>query len=602
MNVVSKYRIFPALLFITSQVILSACSMATNSSVGSQTLKNSAVASLVLKNGAVYVMDENNTTATAVAVKGDIIVFVGSDDDVEQYIGQGTEVVDLAGKMLLPGFVDGHAHPPERELLELNNLMLGSLEPNLNTYRKALKLYAEEHADEPVLTASGLQLNLFDEIGLHKSFIDEIVSDKPVLLSDTSGHGQLVNTAALTMSNISRETQDPPGGKVYKDKLGEPTGYLSDASSVLHPDLSAPPEISTEVFMRAWVAYENASLSKGITAVTNALLLTMPASVIRPLIHDHIEAGNARMRVNFLSAAVPGKTTAEDIIQELNSGQQYVSDWQMVSGVKTFLDGVPEGKSAYLLEPYAPTAGVAADYRGTPNWTSNEYNQFVAELDGAGYQVQAHAMGDASARMFVDAVEHAYTQNKTREARHTLVHANLVALADIQRMGKMDVYAAISPVWSYEDPIFGSMELKMLGQERYDLEYRLRDMIVAGVQMTGSADQPVTPDDRPLVGIETGVTRSSPYPGEQKEQKFIRNASQSISVIDMLRIYTINGAKQMFMDHLIGSLELGKKADMVILSADITKINPMDISETEVVTTIVDGKTVYQLDSIEAGL
>ena len=206
--------------------------------------------------------------------------------------------------------------------------------------------------------------------------------------------------------------------------------------------------------------------------------------------------------------------------------------------------------------------------------------------------MQAHAMGDASARLFIDGVARAAEMNGTRDARHTMIHANLITMKDIERMGNLGIYAAVSPLWSYREPVFGPMELKMLGKVRY-LEYQFKKMVELGVIMSGSADQPVTPDDRPLFGIEVGVTRSSPYPGQQGDPSFVRDPEQALSVMDMLAVYTINGAKQMHMEHLIGSLEPGKKADLVILEKDITAIDPADISETKILQTIVDGRTVY---------
>jgi predicted amidohydrolase YtcJ len=552
-------------------------------------------ATMVLKNGSVYTMDKIDSIATAIAIDGDGIMYVGDDKSVEKYIGKETEIIDLDGKMVVPGFVDGHTHPPDGQLWAMNNLMFADLEPDLGVYREALKAYAEEHADDPVLTGMGLQLNLFDDASPHKSFIDEIVNDKPVILKDGSGHGMLVNTAVLEMSGITSETEDPPGGMIYKDEFGEPTGYLSDARELLRPDLLKVPEPTPELFLQVWKMYEDESLPKGITAVNQAGLFAMYTPTMWQLLDDYAKAGKLRMRVNALFFA-GDRYTAEEVVQTLKNGQKYVSDWQMVRGVKTALDGVPEGKSSYLLEPYAPTAGSDPDYRGTLIWDEDAFKEWFAAVDAAGYQVQAHIMGDGSSRLFVDAVENAYEQNGKRDARHTIVHANLIHPSDVPRMGKLDIYAAMQPIWAYQDPLYAGLDRQMFGQERFDQEYCFRNMVEAGVHITGSADMPVTPDDRPLAGIETGVTKCSPYPGQQGDPQYVRNANQAVSVMEMLRMYTINGAKQMFMDHLIGSLEPGKKADMVILARDITQIKPVDIAETEIVATIVNGKKLYEIE------
>lgn len=586
------------LIIITAQLFVSGCEV--KSSI-SKTGSTSNAASLVLKNGAVYTMSEEGDVATAVAIDGDWIIHVGDDDTVEKYIGEGTKVVDLAGKMVVPGFVDGHTHPPNSQIEGRNHVILDHLEPDVDVYREAIREYAAANPDFDVIRGIGLRLNIFEGGAPTKALVDDIVNDKPVRIADSSGHGILLNSYALKMSGITKDTPNPPGGVIYKDpETGEPTGYLSDAFAAAHPDIRANPEVTKEIFMEAWAEYEDTSLPKGITAIHNAHSY-LDALKIWPIMDELAKADKLRMRVNFLYVAgiglsvhgtdVPG-TAADKYIQGLNDAQKYVSDWQQISGVKIALDGVPEGKSAYLLEPYAETAGAAPDYRGTLYWDENVWREFFLKLDAAGYQMQAHAMGDGSARLIVDTVEAAQKQNGKRDARHTVVHANLIGPADIVRMGEMDIYAAVSPVWFFLDPVFSALELQMLGQERFDQEYSVRDMAEAGIHMTGSADHPAS-DDRPLFGIEAGVTQGNPYPEMQGDSRYIRDPSQTLSVMDMLRIYTINGAKQMFMDHLIGSLERDKKADMVILAEDITKIDPVDISETEIVATVVNGEVVY---------
>ncbi len=585
----SSKRKFVSFLFVSAGLCITpACSDQPDTN----TQEPGQAASLVIKNGSVYTMNEQGSVMSAVAIQQDRIVFVGNDDEVQTYIDNDTQVVDLAGKMVLPGFVDGHSHPPERELAASSELIFDAHEPSLEVYRKNIRTYAKANPNKPVLVGQGLQINLFDDSQLNSSFIDEIISDRPVVLSDTSFHGRLVNSVALRMSNITKETDDPPGGKIYRDAGGNPTGYLSDATVLLHLDLQRQ-DTTPEQYLTAFKEYERVSSAKGITTVQNASSLSLSTSVVRPLLDEYFKSGKARVRVNYLTRVTPNGLSIEEAIAELNEAQKYVSDWQMVNGIKTFLDGVPEGKSAYLLEPYAETAEVASDYRGSLNWPEQQYKDMVVALDAVGYQMQTHAMGDASARLFIDSVELAAKKNGGRDARHTLIHANFVIPEDIERMGELDIYAAISPIWSYGEPVFSALELQMLGEQRFDQEYHFKKMIDEGVHMSGSADQPVTPDDRPLFGIEAAVTRGSPYPGQQGDTAFVRGVSQAVSVMDMLKVYTINGAKQVFMDHLVGSIEVGKKADIIILENDITKIDPIDISETKIVKTIVDGKIVY---------
>lgn len=281
------------------------------------------------------------------------------------------------------------------------------------------------------------------------------------------------------------------------------------------------------------------------------------------------------------------------MIQALRDGQQYASDMQSITTVKTMVDGVPEGKTAYLLKPYAKEAGMPADYKGNSMWNDDHLRKFVAAIDKAGFRVHIHAMGDGGVHQVLDAIENAYNQNGKRDGRHIIAHATLVDKPDVARMAKLGVYGAMQPIWFYKDPMFSTLEKQMFGEERFKNEYAIKDMLDAGIIMTGSADAPVTPDDRPLVGIEVGVTQSSPYPDHQNDPEYVRDANQRVSVLDMLRMYTINGAKEMSMEKIIGSIEVGKKADMVVLGQDITKIKPQDIAETEIINTIFSGKIIY---------
>ena len=258
------------------------------------------------------------------------------------------------------------------------------------------------------------------------------------------------------------------------------------------------------------------------------------------------------------------------------------------------MDGVPEAKTSALLEPYAPEAGEAPDYCGPEVTAQEDLNDFVATLNGAGYQVQVHAMGDASVRAAVNAYEYSIQQNGEGDYRNIITHLNLVTEEDAQRMGQMGIYAAMQPIWWYYDPMFSPLELQMLGAERYETVYHIRDLVDYGITITGSVDYPVTLDYAPLLGIETGVTMSAPYPGLEDDESFLRDADQAVTAMEMLQMYTINAAKQMRMEDKIGTIEVGKKADLVVLAENILTCEAKHISDVAVVYTISDGRIVYE--------
>lgn len=547
-------------------------------------------ASLVLKNGVIYTMDDQDRVATAVAVKDDEIIYVGDDSGIKAYLGPQTKVIDLAGKMVAPGFVDGHIHACGEQINKTYKLYLADVEPTIPAYQQALKEFVAKQPETPIVFGTNFQLNAFDKKGPTKEVLDQIVSDRPVIISDTSYHGYWLNTKALERLQITRDTKAPEGGTIVKNAQGAPTGYLVDCDPLVQPLLDQF-KITPEQFLEAFQLLEEQSAAKGLTAI-NSLGTEIDGLTLWKTVDEYAKTGEMTLRTNFSYGMVPGDDVHK-AVQALKEGQQYVSSLQNITTIKMFADGVVEGKTAYLLAPYAAEAEMPADYRGEPIWSAKELNETVAAIDRAGFQVHIHAIGDGAANQALNAIEYAFEQNGRRDARHALAHLTIMDQKDIERMGQLGVIAAMQPVWFYKDPLFSALEKQMLGEERFKQMYAIKDMVDAGILITGSSDSPVTPDNRPLIGIETGVTQCSPYSGEQGDEKYLRSADQRVSVKDMLRAYTINGAKEMSMEKIIGSIEKGKKADMVVLEKDITNIKAEDISETAIVHTIFGGKIVY---------
>ncbi|MBN1979904.1 MAG: amidohydrolase [Chitinivibrionales bacterium] len=552
--------------------------------------RNKHSATLVLKNGVVYTMDKKNAISSAIAIVNDRIRYVGTDCGARHYIGKDTKVIDLAGKMILPGFIDSHIHACQEQDIKLFQVYLVDVEQTIESYQAAVKNYGEKNPNARAIIGFGYQLGVFGDAGPAKGMLDVIIQDKPVALIDISHHAYWVNSKALELANITRETIPPQGGTIVKDEYGEPTGYLIDCGDLLKNIFDAA-QITPEQYKIAFTQFEKECTEKGITAISS-FQTDLPNVVIWETMADFIKNNEMTLRTNFAYYMSPGDD-ANMVVQAMRDGQKYGSDYLKISTVKMLGDGIIEGKTAYLLEPYAPEAGMPPDYRGNPLWQNDELKKAVTAIDKAGFSIQIHTIADGSSRQALDAFEYAFQQNGIRDARHSMVHVTYIDKADIPRMSQLGVIAAMQPIWCYKDPIFSSLERQMLGPERFSQMYALKDMLDAGIVMTGSADNPVTPDYRPLAGIETGVTQGCPYPDCQNNEEYIRNAAQALSVMDMVRMYTINGAKQMHMEKEIGSIEVNKKADLVVLAQDITKISPQDISETEVVHTIFNGKVIF---------
>lgn len=554
--------------------------------VSASSEKQKVTATLVLKNAVVYTMDDRSTTAEAVAVRDDQIIYVGSNEGLEQYIGKETEIMDLKEKVIIPGFVDAHIHQPMEQIFQLYTLNLADTEPSIQEYQKSLKRFAEMNPDLNTILGTGFSISAFDEDGPHKEYLDVIVGDRSVILVDTSVHTRFANSKAMERNGITRDTEPPAGGKIYKSEDGELTGFFSDCPSFFPEFYDLVSSLTEEQYLQAFKQFEKDCAIKGITAIQGA------TGGDWIMISDLASKNDINLRVNLAHVMEPGEDVSK-VIQILNEGQQYVSDFQKITTVKIFYDGVTEGGTALLLEPYDPESSMPADYIGTPRWETDKLKAALAAIDKAGYQVHVHAIGDGAARQVLDAIEYAFEKNGKRDARHTITHLDLIEKEDIARMGKMGVIAAMQPIWFYKNPTYWELELKMLGQERFERMYAVKDMLDAGVILTGSADNPIIPDNRPLFGIETGVTRCSPYEDEKGKKELKRNQDQCLTALDLLRAYTINGAKQIGMETIIGSLEPGKKADIVVLDQDILKVQPEDISRTNIIHTIFNGNVIF---------
>lgn len=545
-------------------------------------------ATLALKNATIYTMDEGNTQAEAIALVKDRILYVGNDTDLQTYIDAETKIIDLEGKTVVPGFVDAHVHQPIKEIFQLYTLNLADVPPTVKDYQNALHDYAIKNPNLEMIFGTGFALTAFGEEGPNKRALDEIVDDKPVVLADISFHTRLANSKALEKNGITKDTQTPNGGQIYKDKNGELTGYFADCSYLFPEFYNLVDSLTKDQYLDALKLFQDDCAQKGITAIQGA------TGGNWEWMDCFAQEGKLNLRLNLCQVMDPFGEV-DEIIQKLDAGQMYNSDFQKINTVKIFYDGVIEGGTAALIDPYDAKSGMPKGYRGESQWETDKLREAITAIDHAGYRVHVHSIGDRATKETLDMIEHAMQQNGGRDARHTITHLVLVSGDDIIRMGRLGVIAAMQPIWFYKDSIW-EIEEKMLGAKRANRMYAVKDMLDAGVIITGSADSPISPDNRPLAGIQTGVTRRSPYDGKQNNPQYARNQDQCLSAMDMLRAYTINGAKQLCMESLIGSLEQGKKADFVVLSQDILNIPVDEISKTKVEKVIFNGEVIYSRD------
>ena len=553
-------------------------------------------ADLVLTNGTIQTMVSEDDTAEAVAVKNGEIVYVGTSEGVKDFIGEGTNVIDLAGKYVTPGFIDGHIHAPGPYLTRETVLSLMEYGADLEAYKAAAKEFVDSHPDYDIYLIEAFDLKAFPDSIPENSWLDEICADKPIKCTDVSTHGALLNTCAIEMCGITKDTPNPPKGVIYKDSAGELTGYFSDCNTILG-DLPSF-NYTEEQYAEAFKAFQSEASSYGLTGIdSGGNLDNFDLGFETKVFHTLEAAGELNLRINsnFFFFAPLNAERAQTVIDTIRENEKYASDFLNVRQVKFTVDGVPEGKSAFLLEPYDEAAGMDADYVSSPAASPEELKEFITAVNAAGYTVQTHCMGDASVKIAMDAYENSAKVNGNPDVRNKIAHVNLLTDEDVDRMAEYKVIAAMQPLWFYYDPFFSPLEEQMFGTERFEREYHIRDMIDAGVIITGSNDYPVTLDFAPLHAIEAGATQCSPYAGEDQDiETYTRNAAQAATVYEMLEMYTVNAAYGAFLNDRVGTIEVGKKADLVVLGDNLLTCDVKAISDVPVIYTISDGRIVYE--------
>lgn len=576
----------------TMVIILCLCTCLLFVGCADVTLQQEGMATLVLKNGAVYTVEDDNPTAEAIAVIGDEIVYVGDNSGVEKFIDESTEVIDLEQKMVLPGFFDSHIHVPTDAIAKVNDVYLSDV-LSKEEYLLRINEYVESHPDAEIIAGGGWAFGPFGDEGPQKEDLDAISSEKPIALYSIDHHAVWVNSKTLEMAGITKETKDPQGGLIQRKSDGTPSGALVDTAMSLIDEVAGIKYYSDQQFLEAFKYFQELSHSFGIVGA-QSLSSGIDDQRAWELVKTLEDKDELKIRISAAYNVVP-ETDVEETISIMNQAKKFNSDWLKVQTVKLFVDGVVEGKTGLLLEPYAPEAEMPEEYKGEKIWNDDILFKMVNEVDEAGYQMHIHTIADGGVNQALNAIEDAFKNNGKRDARHTFAHVTLIDENDIPRMAELGVIAAMQPPWMYKDPFFYALEEQMLGKERAERMYVIRDMADAGIIISGGSDNPVTPDYRPLTGIEIGVTRNSPYTGEQGKEEYSRRPDQNLTVMEMIEAYTINAAYQMFMEDVTGSIKVGKKADFVILENDITKIDPQQISETEIIYTISGGDIVYSL-------
>lgn len=547
--------------------------------VGCSTNQNEK-ADTVFTNGFVYTVDSINSKAEAVAIKDKSIIFIGDNDSVQKYIGEKTKVINLNGKMVLPGFVDAHCHSISsyRYFNELNLYGLKSKE----NIQNAIKKYLSEHPDAKYIKGRGWSDTDFPGIGPDKKIIDEIVKDIPVSFSSDGGHSKWVNSKTLELAGINNSTKNPKGGIIERyPGTNEPNGTLRENASDLVADIF--PAYTVENLMDGLEAYQRMVSAFGITTVHDAYL---DAGSNETDAFRNLEKNN-KLKMRFrASLYIDPEKSVEQIKSLIEERKKNSGELFQTNSAKIFIDGVVEGSTAYLKEPYKHQP---KNY-GEIFWKIDSLNKICSALDKEHFQIHVHAIGDAATSVTLYAFASAEFQNGKRDSRNSITHLQLVDESDIKKFKELGVIAVPQPYWFSKDDYYYNIQVPYLGQKRADEEYPMKSFFDEGVIAASSSDYPVTIPCNPLEAIQFGITRSEFNTTDSSEVLW---PEERVTLEQMIRSFTINGAYANFLEKETGSIEVGKKADLIVLDKNLFEIPVTDIYKAKVLMTLFEGKDVF---------
>ncbi|MFH0519443.1 amidohydrolase [Streptomyces sp. M41] len=528
------------------------------------------------------VLTPEGRTATAVAVTGDRVTAVGREE-VHELAGPRTEVVDLAGRLLLPGFQDAHVHPVPAGL-ELTQCDLTGARTAEATLA-AVRAYADAHPAREWITGGGWSMEAFEGGTPTKELLDKVVPDRPVYLPNRDHHGAWVNSRALALAGITRDTPDPADGRIDRDASGEPSGTLQEGAMQLVGRLTPP---ATPADRLAALLHAQRHLhALGITAWQDALVGDFLG------MDDPAQAYLAAAREGSLTARVVGalwwdRERGAEQIPELVERRAALTHGRFRAGsVKLMLDGVAETGTAALLDPYLDKCGCATANRGTSFIDATRLPGYVTELDALGFQCHFHALGDRAVRDALDAVEAARAANGPSDTRPHLAHLQVVQPTDVPRFARLGAVANIQPLWAAHEPQMDELTIPFLGPERAAWQYPFGALLRSGARLAAGSDWPVSSPD-PLHGIHVAVNRVAP--GEGDAPVFL--PGERIGLVEALTAYTAGSA---YVNHLddTGEIRAGALADLVVLDRDPFDAPAEEIAQTRVAVTYVGGARVY---------
>ena len=562
-------------------------------------MTSSTMADLVLAGGRVFDGTGAAPVAASVAVRDGCIVAVGGHDEVAELIGSHTEVVDVAGGLVTPGFHDAHVHPVYAGVKLVQCDLSEVIEQGAAV--AAVEAYAHANPNQPWILGGGWSMATFSGGTPSKELLDAVVPDRPVFLPNRDGHGAWVNSVALRMAGITKDTPDPADGRIERNADGQPAGTLHEGAMSLVSELVPRP--GARDYDRAIDAAQAYLFSLGITGWQDAIVGDVNGRA------DNLDAYVRAERDGRLKARVVGalwwdRHRGADQIPELlerradaprRPGGRFAA-----TSVKIMQDGIAENFTAAMTEPYLDDCGCATDNSGISFVEPDALRDYVTMLDAEGFQVHFHALGDRAVREALDAIEAARRANGMNDLRHHLAHLQVVNPQDVPRFAALGALANMQPLWACHEPQMDELTIPFLGGSLAAWQYPFGDLARSGATLVGGSDWSVSSPDV-MWGAHVAVNRVAPpqeWLADQIEQTppvFL--PEQRLTLAQALAAYSSGSAFANHLDDVVGTVSVGKAADLTVLDRDPFVGAPDEIAATRVRRTYIDGDAVFADES-----
>ncbi|MGC4379242.1 amidohydrolase [Fictibacillus sp. Mic-4] len=532
----------------------------------------SQLADMIITGNKVFTGLADRPEPASIAIANNRIIAVGSEEEINAFKGEYTKIYQFHDQLIMPGFHDFHLHIMHGAV-SLNSVDLFSARSEQEALNM-IKEFADSNLENPWVIGFTWDAGYWDTQKLPNRYsLDRILPDRPAILFHAEGHYAWVNSKALEIANITRETENPSYGIIGKDEDGEPNGILYEKAmgAVIRHAFTFSKEQKTEIFTN----FLRHAASYGVTAVHD-LFATESLEILDDfgLFKEFEDRGELTTRIH-LWPALNG-----DIERAKQLRNAYQSDKLRVSGLKQFIDGVITARTAFLLEPYADQP----ETRGETSFPPETIKKWVTEADREGFSIRFHAIGDAAIRLALDAYEEAQKANGKRDSRHSIEHVEVIHPDDIHRFNELGVTASMQP--DHFAMSERGVYTERIGSDREKYVFSINTLQRSGAKLAFGTDFPID-QLNPLLQIYRAITRID------SGGKDVWHPHERITLAEALKAYTIGSAYGSFREHELGTLEAGKLADIVVLERDLFAIPAEEIPHTKVQLTIVDGKTVY---------